>query len=148
MISIETERLILKSNCRVESGKLCFPPAKRPKSILNIEPSQSEDGGFAIYLKSGEEIGHIGLLFHRRPYELTVGVEREYRERHYMTEAQQAVVDWIFNNCNTDVITALVGGITPVACQKMLRKQGFEKLDDSNEEWWELRRESFLMEKQ
>ena len=148
MKEIQTERLILRTNCIVENGDLKFPEPPRFTSLLDIQPSKAEDGGFAIYLKSGDKVGelvgHIGILFKRKPYELTIGIEEQYRRRGYMTEAQDAAIRWIFDNCDTEKITALVGSITPVASRKLCVHSGFHEAREGREEWWILDKKDFL----
>lgn len=74
MTEIQTERLILRTNCTVTEGKLSFPDQPPFTSLLDIKPAKAEDSGFAICLNTGELIGHIGILFKRKPYELTIGI--------------------------------------------------------------------------
>ena len=144
MTEIQTKRLIMRTNCTVVDGQLSFPKKPQLQSILEIKPNIVEDGGFAIYLKTGELIGHIGILFIRKPYELTVGIDNElYRKNGYMTEAQDAVIEWIFNNCKTTQIAALIGPITPVASRKLCVRNGFHESKEDNNEWWILDKEDF-----
>ena len=59
MTEIQTERLILKTNCTVVDGQLVFPEKPSITPLLDIKPAKAEDSGFAIYLKTDELIGHI-----------------------------------------------------------------------------------------
>ena len=107
--------------------------------------SKAEDSGFALYLKdSGELIGNIKIEFKRKPFELSVSVKEDQQKQGYMTEAQEAVVDWLFDNCNVDRIWALVGGITPGASRKILSRGGFKILQEKNEEWWCLEKDQWI----
>ena len=143
MTEIQTKRLVLKTNCTIIDGQLGFPE-KKNTSLLDIKPNCIEDGGFAIYLKSGDYIGHIGFRFDRKPYELTIGIENEqFRQCGYMTEAQDAVIQWIFDNCNTTQITARIGQITPVASRKLCKRNGFHEAKEGQDEWWILNIEDF-----
>lgn len=143
MTEIQTKRLVLKTNCTIVNGQLGFPE-KKNTSLLDIEPNCSENGGFAIYLKAGDYIGHIGFLFDRKPYELTIGIDNEqFRHCGYMTEAQDAVIQWIFDNCNTTQITARIGSITPVASRKLCKRNGFHEAKEGQDEWWILKKEDF-----
>ncbi len=143
MTKIQTKRLVLKTNCTVVNGQLVFPE-KNITSLLDTKSACVEDGGFAIYLKTGDYIGHIGILFHRKPYELTIGIDNEqFRHCGYMTEAQDAVIQWIFENCNTNQITALIGSITPVASRKLCKRNGFHEAKEGHDEWWILNKEDF-----
>ncbi len=60
-----------------------------------------------------------------------------------MTEAQDAAIRWLFNNCNIEQITALVGSITPIASRKLCERSGFHKQVEGNEEWWILDKRDF-----
>ena len=140
MNTIETERLILKTNCTVVDGEIVFPEKQPFLSLENIKPSIAEDSGFAIYLKSGERVGHIAFDFKRDRFELSVGIKEQYQKHGYMTEAQKAVVPWIFENTNTDKVWALLGGITDVASSKILERTGFEFVPEGNLKWWVVER--------
>ena len=141
MITIETERLILKTNCTVVDGEIVFPERKPVESILDLKPAIAEDSGFAIYLKSGEHVGHIAFDFKRDRFELSVGTEKQYQRNGYMTEAQKAAVTWIFKTCKTDSIWALLGGITDDASSKILERTGFKRVPEGKLNWWVLMRE-------
>ena len=143
MVEINTERLILKTNCTANNGIFEYPPQPESISIFDLLPAQAENSGFAIYLKSGEQIGHINILFKRKPYELSIGIGEQYRKHGYMTEAQSAVIKWIFDNCSTSQVTALVGPITPVASRKLCLNNGFVLAQEGNEEWWILEKDNF-----
>ena len=142
---METDRLRIVTNCSVENGELVFPEQSAPIDIFNLPRSLPENSGFGLYLKdNGECIGHISILFIRKPYELSVGVEEPYRKQGYMTEAQDAVVQWLFENCNVDRIWALVGPITPSASRKILSRGGFKMLQGENDEWWCLEKDQWI----
>ena len=141
MITIQTERLFLKSNCKVVDGNIVLPEKNHGVSILNIKPAIAEDYGFAIYLKSGELVGHIAFDYKRNRFELSVGIEETYQKKGYMSEAQKAVVPWIFENSNTDAIWALLGGITDEASRKILERTGFTCVPEGKEEWWVIKRD-------
>jgi len=144
MTEIETKQLVLRTNCFVVDGDFTIPERK-VESILNIRPSKSEDGGFAIYLKEGNIfIGHIGLCFDRKPYELCVSIDEPYQGNGYMTEAQSEVIRWIFDNCSTDTISALIGPISPVQSHRLCKRVGFQEAKENNEDWWILKREGFV----
>lgn len=141
MIIIQTERLTLKTNCTIVDGEIVLPEKKHFESILNIEPTIAEDFGFAIYLKSGELIGHIAFDSKRSRFELSVGIEEKYRKNGYMSEAQRAIVPWVFENSNTEKIWALLGGITDEASRKILERTGFKCVPECKQEWWVIKRE-------
>ena len=143
MIEISTKRLIVKTNCTANNGIFEYPPTPEFISLFNLPPAQPENSGFAIYLKSGELIGHIDILFKRKPYELSVGIHEQYRKQGYMKEAQRAVIKWIFENCRTSQVTALVGPITPDASRKLCLNNGFVKTPEGNEEWWILEKTNY-----
>lgn len=140
MITIQTERLFLKSNCKLLDSTIVLPEIKHYRSILDIEPAIAEDSGFAIYLKSGELIGHIAFDSKRNRFELSVGIEEEYQKKGYMSEAQRAIIPWIFENSNTDKIWALLGGITDEASRKILERTGFICVPEGTQEWWVIER--------
>ncbi len=144
MIEIETNRLIIESKCTVLDGVFTYPERKPFTSIWDTPPvDNGESGGFAVYLKSGEYVAHILVLFKRKPYELSVGTEEKYRNNGYMKEAHDAVINWIFKNCSTDCISALVGPISPIASRKILTRFGFKEAKEGRDEWWILERNSF-----
>ena len=149
MIKLKTKRLILRSNCRVVNGIFEFPPIQEIslEAILDKQLSQAEDGGFAIYLKAGKLIGHILIYFKRKPYELSVSIDEPYRRKGYMSEAQDEVIQWIFDNCDTRQINVLVGPITPIASRRLCEKNGFHKVMEANHEWWVLNKEDFKLSK-
>ena len=140
MITIQTERLILKTNCTIVNGEIVFPEKKPFTSILDRKPSIAEDSGFAIYLKSGELVGHVGFDSKRGRFELSVGIEEKYQKNGYMSEAQKAIVPWIFENSNTDKIWAVLGGITNEASRKILERTGFKCVPEGKQEWWVIER--------
>ena len=140
-ITIQTERLILKTNCTIVDGEIVLPEKKHFESILDIEPTIAEDFGFAIYLKSGELVGHIAFDSKRSRFELSVGIEEKYQKSGYMSEAQRVVVPWIFENSNTEKIWALLGGITDEASRKILERTGFKCVPEGKQEWWVIKRE-------
>ena len=140
MITIETERLILKTNCTPVNGEIVFPKKQTVISLENLKPAIAEDSGFAIYLKSGECVGHIAFDFKRDRFELSVGTEKQYQKHGYMTEAQKAVVPWIFENTKTDKVWAALGGITDVASRKILERTGFKCVPEGRQEWWVIQR--------
>lgn len=75
MISIFTDRLELCSSCTVNDGVFSYPETNGEISIFNPpKTTYGADCGFAVYLKSGEPIGHIDVLFkkNRPPYELSI----------------------------------------------------------------------------
>ena len=72
--------MILKTNCTIDDGEIVLPEKKHFESILDIEPTIAEDFGFAIYLKSGELVGHIAFDSKRSRFELSVGIEEKYRK--------------------------------------------------------------------
>ena len=144
MIENETNRLIIKSKCTVIDGVFTHPERKPFTTIWDIPPADNgESGGFAIYLKSGECVGHIWIQFKRKPYELSVGTEEKYRKNGYMKEAHDAVINWIFENCSTDCIRAIVGPISPIASRKILARFGFKETKEGGDEWWILERNNF-----
>lgn len=141
MITIQTERLILKTNCTIVDGEIVLPEKKHFVSILDIEPTIAEDFGFAVYLKSGELVGHIAFDSKRNRFELSVGIEEKYRKNGYMSEALRVVVPWVFENSNTEKIWALLGGITDEASRKILERTGFKCVPEGKQEWWVIKRE-------
>lgn len=72
--------------------------------------------------------------------ELSVGIEEKYRKNGYMSEAQSAVVPWIFENSNTDKIWTLLGGITDEASRKILERTGFKCAPERELVWWVIER--------
>lgn len=144
MVELLTDRLVLRTNCTIENGVFSFPEKPPLKSILDLAPSKAEDTGFAIYLKSGEYIGHIMVLFKRKPYELSIGIEEPYRKHGYMTEAQERAIKWLFDNCHTSQIVALIGPITPIASRRLCQKHGFHEKKEGREEWWVLDKNDFI----
>ena len=135
---------VVISKCTVLDGVFTYPERKPFTSIWDTPPvDNGESGGFAVYLKSGEYVAHILVLFKRKPYELSVGTEEKYRNNGYMKEAHDAVINWIFKNCSTDCISALVGPISPIASRKILTRFGFKEAKEGRDEWWILERNSF-----
>lgn len=143
MIKVEANRLILKTNCTITDGCIVFPEQSSATSLLKIQSTNTADGGFSLYLKSGEYIGHISILFKRKPYELSFGIEEPYRKKGYMNEAMTACTNWIFDNCSTNIITALVGSITPLAVRKILTSHAFIQQCENDDEWWVLYKEKW-----
>ena len=144
---METNRLRIVTNCIVDNGELVYPKQTASIDILKLPRPLPlpENSGFGLYLKdNGECIGHISILFKRKPYELSVGVDEPYQKQGYMTEAQDAVVQWLFEKCNVDRIWALVGPITPSASRKILSRGGFKMLQEKNEEWWCLEKDQWV----
>lgn len=137
---IETDRLIIRTNCKVIDGVFTYPETKPFVSLLKIDPQKPEDTGFGLYLKTGELVGHIDVTFKRERFELSVGTFEQYQRHGYMTEAQMAIVPWIFANCNTDTIWAVLGGITDDASRKILERTGFKRYGDEKSEWWVIKR--------
>ena len=140
MITIQTKRLLLRTNCIIVDGVIVLPEPKKNISILDMESTIAEDFGFAIYLNSGEYVGHIAFVTKRNRFELSVGIEEKYQRNGYMSEAQRAIVSWIFENSNIDVIWALLGGITDNASRKILERTGFKCIPEGKEEWWAIKR--------
>ncbi|WP_367270577.1 GNAT family N-acetyltransferase [uncultured Clostridium sp.] len=65
------------------------------------------------------------------------GLGKEYEHNGYMTEAVQAMCNWaLLQNCVTKVIaeTELDG----IASQKILKRCGFNKYQQSETAWWKL----------
>ena len=88
MIEIQTDRLILKTECSVENCEFIYPKQDNTLSIFELPDFKPENTGFGIYLKTGELIGHIDVLFKRKPYELSYGIDdSRYMEKGYMSEA-------------------------------------------------------------
>ncbi len=123
MYIIETERLKLLTKCTVLNGEFTYYESGNI-DILNLNKDVNCNG-FLIRDKNDQNIGHITVLFKREPYELSVGVKEEYREKGYMKEALGACIEWIFNNCNTDFVTGLKGAIVPEASEKLLNYYHF-----------------------
>lgn len=140
--TIITDRLVLKTNCQVTEGKIDFP-TNSFSSLFDLEPTRIEDEGFAIYLNSGTLVGHIIFLFKRNVFELSVGVETQYQKKGYMSEAQRAVIDWIFEYTDYDSVWALLGGITDQASRKLLKRSGFIICNKDSLEWWVLDRGTY-----
>lgn len=135
MIHFETSRLIIKTNLELDNGILVFP--KQSGNLIDLKPHKIEDGGFAVYLKETDNlVCHIGIRSDRKPFELTIGTEDGYKRKGYMSEAHSAVIKWIFDNCKTESICALVGSLTPEACRKILSRDGFSRIDEGKMEWW------------
>ena len=87
-----------------------------------------------MYLKNkGELVAHIGLRFDRKPYELTIGTEDGFKGQGYMSEAHTAIVEWLFENTDSELICALVGPLTPAACKKILSRDGFKQIDGTED---------------
>ena len=75
---------------------------------------------------------------------MTIGIDDErHRKCGYMTEAQDAAIQWIFDNCDTMQVTALIGPITPVASRKLCERNGFHEAKEGKDEWWILDKADF-----
>lgn len=138
-MELETERLILKTDCSIVDGEFKCPSEQLPIDISNPKPQYGEREGFALYLKSTDEyVGHINILFKRKPYELSIGTCEEFRRQGYMIEAHETLIPWLFENCGNITINALVGPITPLASRSILKRFGFKQEKEGAEEWWSL----------
>lgn len=128
MIDKKTRRLVMKSNIQFMNGKLTFPKTNGiHKGISSIRPTVAEDGGFVFYLQGSDDIKvcHIGIRTHRKPLELSFGVEEAYRKSGYMQEALTFVISWIFEKSDIETLWALVAD-NPIS-EHILIKAGFEK---------------------
>lgn len=137
MILLITDRLEIKANCEAIEGRIVFHN-NAPIDIFDLSESKPENCCFALYLKTGEYVGHISILNKRKPFEFSVGIEKPYRKNGYMSEAIGPVIKWIVQNCSVESIVALVGPLTPEASRKILRRHGFMQKQEGNDEWWVL----------
>ncbi len=64
-----------------------------------------------------------------------------------MSEAQDKVIKWIFDNCDISQINALVGLITSIASRRLCEKNGFHKKMEGNCEWWILNKKYYKLSK-
>lgn len=146
MTELYTERLIIRTNCYVVKGDFTFPdsPTRGRINLLEITETKAEDVGFAIYLKTEEYIGHIGITMKRERFELTIGIDDDkYKGNRYMTEALKPTIEWIFKNSNVDRIWGLNGKISPEIVRKLLTNLGFTEAPEGKEDWWYIERSVF-----
>lgn len=145
MIELETKRLIIKSDAYIAEGELKFQEKPHVVDLLDIKPSRVEECGFALYLKQEmDQVGHVTVIHHRRPYELTVGMDESYRQNGYMTEGLKQIIDWLFKNCTLDKLTAIRGNIIPEASRRLLLRCGFEQETTwKDADWYVLKRDKW-----
>lgn len=137
-ITLETKRMIVKTNARLINRKIIFPDQPSHINILDIKPSIGENTGFMFYDKSDHRqlICHIALRDDRKPNEITYGTQETYRNKGYMQEALNAFIKWIFKNTDICKLYALISN-NPTS-EKVLINQGFikENQNDNRHIWY------------
>lgn len=112
MITIETERLIGKSELEIVDGKVCLQEKhNKGFDLLNCRPATGMEQGFAFYLKGkpGIEVCHIGITYARNKFEISYGTDRkELRHCGYMTEAVGGFLEWLFSDTEENEVWGFV----------------------------------------
>lgn len=113
MITIETKRMIGKSELEVIDGKVNYSE-KHNKSLglLDIKPATGMEQGFVFYLWEQPKtcVCHIGITYARNRFEVSYGTEEQFRRQGYMKEALGSFVGWIFANTDELEIWGLPNG--------------------------------------
>lgn len=99
METSQCENMLMKTNLMVVGGEIVCP-SKTARSLLDIEPSISEDGAFVFYDKSNtsKQICKIAYTQKRGKPELYYDTEVEFQEKGNMTNAMKCVLEWLSKN--------------------------------------------------
>lgn len=138
MVEFYTKRMIAKSDIIIEKGFFCEEKPDKISDILKLESMTGKENGFIFYDKDKpeEKICHIGFVSQRDRFEISYGTEKEYRDKGFMTEAVEALCQWIFQSTNYEKIWALPSNSISV---RVLEKNDFikdEKVSDEINMFW------------
>lgn len=143
MIKIETKRLIIKTNLCAGKGELVYPQNPQDRlSLLDLKPLETEDTGFAVYLKSDEstEIAHFSFRDDRKDYELCYGTKEEYRQKGYLYEALSSFFHWFFIDIGIEAVYGLIGDDNTASINLAI-KLGFQPCSrDGSCTWYVLKK--------
>lgn len=89
--------IIMKTNLLVIDGKITYPLVEKAPSLLDIKPTEVEDGGFVFYDKkdSEKEICKIAYTEASGKNELRYETKPDYRRKGYMTKAMILALEWM-----------------------------------------------------
>ncbi|NBH61822.1 N-acetyltransferase [Anaerotruncus sp. 80] len=146
MTEFYTKRMIAKSDIVIESGFFREEKPDNLTNILELKPMTGEENGFVFYDKDNLEkkICHVYFVGKRGRFEISCGTEKEYRNKGFMTEAIEALCQWIFQSTNYEEIWALPSNPTSV---RVLEKNDFikdEKLSDEINMFWYFKKSIFI----
>lgn len=146
MITIETERLIGKSELEVINGKVSFfEKSIEHLDLLGIKPATGMEHGFIFYLKEQTEVMvcHIGIIYTRNRFEVSYGTEEQFRQQGYMKEALDNFVCWIFANTDELEIWGLPNGAESEHILQTCRFSSYGVYEDNKSmEWYCVKRPS------
>lgn len=111
MITIETKRLIGKSDLEVVDGRVAFLEKNRNNfNLLSMKPATGMEQGFVFYLleQPDELVCHIGITCARNRFEITYGTETKMRNSGYMTEAVAGFLEWLFTQTEVNKVWGFV----------------------------------------
>lgn len=140
MTEISSERLIMRTEISREKVRDFWENEKNnyPKcNLLNLKEHKIEDQGFGFYLKNQPNIQvcHIGLRMDRKPYEISYGTEKDYRNDGYIREAIDCMINWLFSNSDINKIYALISNNN--TSKKILEEKGFIlEEENKNQKWY------------
>jgi RimJ/RimL family protein N-acetyltransferase len=140
MIKIETDRMLGLSDMSISEGKLVGAPKREIIDLLTIPVTTGREDAFRFYLKDQPdvEVCHIGFTPARDRFEISYGTELEFRKKGYMTEALQALTEWIFVNTAEGEIWGLPNG---QQSQRILERCGYSYCkEDTSYDWYVKRR--------
>lgn len=142
MVTIETERLLLKLNslADVQDSIRGLPAEQREMLsadwLAQLDASQTDDPwvvGFAIHQRNdGQVVGRCG--FKGPPdgggaVEIAYGIETEFQNRGFATETAAAMADWATQQPGVSVVRAHTLPESN-ASTRVLTKCGFEQVGD------------------
>lgn len=135
----ETERLVMKTNLRLNNGNIIYVDKKIDLSIesmLNTKSTETEDAGFGFYLKEypTKQICHIGTRNDRRTNEITYGTEEGYRNNGYMREALKAALEWLFQENGVSELYGLI--YENDSSERIIIENGFQIEGVNGKEKW------------
>ena len=150
MFEFETDRLLIRTNMAIDNGEFKYLYRNRGKSIDQFEPTQDGDNEFAIMSKENRNVryGGIGIVIkeNAKIIEIKYSIKDEFQHRGYITEALNAIVQWIFTNTGIEKIEANCIHETSVHILRDIVGFKFDRIDERyrDHKWYVLTKCSYI----